>query len=443
MSANQGDTAWVLVSSAFVLLMTPGLAFFYGGLVRDTSIINTMMMSIIAMAIISIVWALFGFSLAFGHGGPVIGNFEFAVFHGLDEKTWGETSIWSLAFAVYQMTFAIISAAIVSGSLVERIRFRAYVLLIALWHVFVYMPLCHWVWGPGGWMEAWGALDFAGGTVVHVSSGTSGLVAAMILGPRAHKSEEDRPHNVPFVLLGAALLWFGWSGFNAGSALAANSVASRALAATYLAASSSMLCWTALESLLVRQPSSIGAVVGAVGGLVVITPAAGFVSPLGAIAMGFLGAPACFAAIRLVNRVERVDDTLDAFGLHGVGGLAGSVLTGAFAVDGGLLYGGGWALLGKQAACAVVAVAYSAVMTGLLFGLLRIVMRVRVLDHQESSGVDQHIHGEQAYSQSTPHVPGKSGASSRQVRASSAPLALDFPNDTGARSSLRAVPSAA
>lgn len=396
---NEGDSAWVLASSALVLLMTPGLAFFYGGLVRDTSLINTMMMSIIAMGVISILWALVGFSLAFGDGGPVIGNFDFAVFYELDDRTWGDTAVWSLAFAVFQMTFAIIAAAILSGSLVERIRFQAYVIFIALWSLFVYVPICHWVWGPRGWMEEWGALDFAGGTVVHVSSGTSGLVAAMLLGPRAHKaSTEDKPHNVPFVLLGAALLWFGWSGFNGGSAFAADAVAARALASTYLAASASMLVWTIIDSIRYNHPSSVGAMVGAVAGLVVITPAAGFVSPQGAIIMGILGAPVCYCAVVLMGKLKRIDDALDAFALHGVGGFWGAVLTGAFALDGGLFYNGGWALLGKQVVCSLVGVAYAAGVTALIFIVLKAVMRVRVLEHEESRGVDQHVHGEKAYS---------------------------------------------
>uniref|UniRef100_A0A7S2EZ80 Ammonium transporter n=1 Tax=Alexandrium andersonii TaxID=327968 RepID=A0A7S2EZ80_9DINO len=406
-AANDGDTAWVLASSAMVLLMTPGLAFFYGGLVRDTSIINTMMMSIIAMGIISIIWALVGFSLAFGEDNPFIGNFKHALFMGLDGGTWGESTVWALAFAVFQMTFAIISAAILSGSLVERVRFKAYVLLIALWSLLVYVPLCHWVWGPGGWMEEWGALDFAGGTVVHISSGTSGLVAAVILGPRRHEREGDKPNNVPFVLLGAALLWFGWSGFNGGSALAADSTAARALTATYLAASASMLSWVGIESVRLKQPSSVGAMVGAVGGLVVITPAAGFVSPIGAIIMGAVGAPVCYASVLALSKFEKVDDTLDAFGLHGVGGLTGAIMTGLFAVEDGLFYGGGGALFGKQIVCALVGAAYSAAVTALIFGALCLVMRVRVHDHQEADGLDEHVHGEQAYSPSKDYVAGK------------------------------------
>mmetsp|Transcript_105249 Transcript_105249/g.297465 ORF Transcript_105249/g.297465 Transcript_105249/m.297465 type:complete len:433 (+) Transcript_105249:75-1373(+) len=389
---HEGDTAWVLTSAALVLLMTPGLAFFYGGLVRNTTIINTMMMSIVSMGINGVVWAVLGFSLAFGEGGPFIGSLKFAGLANLDGSTWGTTTIWGLAFAMFQMTFAIISAAIVSGSLVERAHFGAYVLFTGLWTLFVYVPLCHWVWAADGWICRLGAVDFAGGTVVHISSGTSGLVAAAMLGPRVDRSEE-RPHNVPFVLLGAALLWFGWSGFNGGSALAADAIASRAIAATYLAACSSMLVWAALEGLNSKRPSSVGAMVGAVAGLVVITPAAGFVSPMGAIVMGALGAPVCYYAVVMLNAWGAVDDTLDAFGIHGVGGFFGAVLTGFFAVDGGLLYSGNFMMPLKQLTAALAGMLYSAGMTALIFALLKLVMRVRA----EAKSIDKLAHGEAAY----------------------------------------------
>mmetsp|Transcript_62036 Transcript_62036/g.181291 ORF Transcript_62036/g.181291 Transcript_62036/m.181291 type:complete len:457 (+) Transcript_62036:52-1422(+) len=410
---REGDAAWVLTSSALVLLMTPGLAFFYGGLVRDTSIINTMMMSLISMGLISIVWMLIGFSLAFGDpGGSLgwfIGNFDYCLFHGLEDMRWSDTTIWAYAFATFQMTFAVIAAAIMSGALVERMNFGSYCVLIVFWVLLVYVPICHWVWGAGGWLAELGCKDFAGGTVVHVSSGTSGLVAALLLGPRKHhKQEGARPNNVPFVLLGAALLWFGWSGFNGGSALAADDEASRALCTTYLAAAAAMIVWVVIEWARMRQPSSVGAMVGAVAGLVVITPAAGFVTPAGAVCMGTLGAPACYFAVVALNRCDRLDDTLDAFGLHGVGGIVGALLTGIFAEDGGLIYvifygSKQTGLYWKQVVGVLAGFVYSAAATAALFCLLRAVMPVRADEHHERDGLDKAFHGESAYSTESLH----------------------------------------
>jgi len=398
MDASAGDNAWILTSSALVLLMTPGLAFFYGGLVNDLSIINTMMMSIICMGIVSILWAVIGYSLAFDEACWFIGGGKYVLLRNLDNQV--SDGIWSLVFAIFQMTFAIITAAITSGSLVQRIRFRAYVIFIGLWSLCVYCPLCHWVWGPGGWMHAMGARDFAGGTVVHISSGTSGLVAAWLLGPRLNRGE-DKPHNVPFVLLGGCLLWFGWTGFNAGSALAANATAARAITTTYLAASTSMLMWVSIESLHKKRPSSVGAIIGAVAGLVVITPAAGFVTPVGAMIMGLLGAPVCYFAVAALNRLKHVDDTLDAFGLHGVGGLTGGILLGFFDDEMGLFYGGPGRFLGVQIADVLAGMAYAAAVTFLIFRVLMCVMRVRVLETNESTGIDKVEHSESAYIGST------------------------------------------
>jgi len=401
MDASAGDNAWILTSSALVLLMTPGLAFFYGGLVNDLSIINTMMMSIICMGIVSILWAVIGYSLAFDEACWFIGGGKYVLLRNLDNQV--SDGIWSLVFAIFQMTFAIITAAITSGSLVQRIRFRAYVIFIGLWSLCVYCPLCHWVWGPGGWMHAMGARDFAGGTVVHISSGTSGLVAAWLLGPRLNRGE-DKPHNVPFVLLGGCLLWFGWTGFNAGSALAANATAARAITTTYLAASTSMLMWVSIESLHKKRPSSVGAIIGAVAGLVVITPAAGFVTPVGAMIMGLLGAPVCYFAVAALNRLKHVDDTLDAFGLHGVGGLTGGILLGFFDDEMGLFYGGPGRFLGVQIADVLAGMAYAAAVTFLIFRVLMCVMRVRVLETNESTGIDKVEHSESAYTGSTPAI---------------------------------------
>ena len=266
-AVNAGAVAWVLTSTAFVFLMTAGLGFFYGGLVRDTNIINTMMMSVVSMGIVTLTWVVFGFSWAFGDNGPFIGNFDYSLWMDLDMKMWGDSGLPALVFAAFQLTFAIIASAIISGSLVERMRFSAYCIMLALWSLLIYAPLCHWVWGPGGWIGEMGALDFAGGTVVHISSGVSGLVAGGILGPRRHVEEEVGPANVPFVILGGCLLWFGWLGFNGGSALSVtDGVAARAVATTLVASASSMMVWLTLERVLKGKSTSVGASVGAVAG---------------------------------------------------------------------------------------------------------------------------------------------------------------------------------
>ena len=399
---DAGAVAWVLTSTALVFLMTAGLGFFYGGLVRDTNIINTMMMSVVSMGIVTLTWVVFGFSWAFGdngeHGiGLFIGNFDYSFWTGLDMKNWD--TLPGLVFASFQMTFAIIASAIISGSLVERVRFSAYCIMLALWSLLIYAPLCHWVWGPGGWIGQLGALDFAGGTVVHISSGVSGLVAGAILGPRKHVEKDMGPANAPFVILGGCLLWFGWLGFNGGSALSTtDGVAARAVATTFVAAASSMLTWLALERVLKGKSTSVGASVGAVAGLVVITPAAGFVTPGWSIAIGALGAPWCYLTVEAVNRINLVDDTLDAFGLHGSGGFAGAILTGIFAVDGGLIYSGSFVLLGKQIAGALAGVAFSAVGTAIIVGVMKLLFKLRIPEDQELGGVDQHTHGESYHS---------------------------------------------
>ena len=391
---SAADTGWILTSSALVLLMTPGLAFFYGGLVRGQSVLNTMMMSVIAMGIGALCWVALGYSIAFGEGGAWFGSFEHLGLRGVEGVEDG-LAIPAILFAMFQMTFAIITPALISGAVVERMRFSAYVLFIMLWSIVCYAPLCHWVWG-GGWIGAWGVLDFAGGTVVHISAGVSAVVCAIMLGRRSTQEAEARPHNVPFVLLGGGLLWFGWFGFNGGSALAADETAAMAVMTTTLAAAAAMMAWTTLEWRQRRRPSAVGAMIGAVVGLVTITPAAGFVSPMGAIAMGVLGSAAAFYAIILFAK-SGIDDSLDVFACHGVGGLVGSVLTGVFALEGGLLYGGGFELLMKQTVGALAGGLWAAIVTVGIFVFLRSVMRVRVLEDQEESGLDLPVHGEEAY----------------------------------------------
>lgn len=397
---DAGSTAWILASAALVLLMTPGLAFFYGGLVRGGNALNTMMMSLIAMGVVAVQWALFGYSLSFGDGNGFIGGFEFVGLAGVGLEAQADTGIPQLAFMVFQMMFAVITPALISGAVVERMKFGAYVAFIVAWATLVYDPLCHWVWG-GGWIGEMGALDFAGGTVVHISAGASALVAALMLGRR--KTGHNRPHNVPFVLLGASLLWFGWFGFNGGSALAADGIAALAFVTTNLAAAAAMVTFCALEALREGRPSAVGAATGAVAGLVTITPAAGFVTPMGALAMGTVGAGIAFAVLQVIDK-ERVDDSLDVFACHGVSGIVGSVLTGVFATTtvnpagaDGLLYGGGWSLLGVQTVSVLAAGAFAAVMTAGILVALKATIGLRADEDAEFEGLDSRAHGESAY----------------------------------------------
>ena len=404
-SISAGDTAWVLLSTALVMLMVPGLALFYGGLVRSKASLNTFMMSVAALGVVTIQWVLVGYSLAFGRGGAVIGGLHWwglAGVGGAPNETYAAT-VPHLAFAAFQAMFAAITVALVSGAVVERLRFRAYLAFAVLWTTLVYDPLAHWVWGEGGWLRALGALDFAGGTVVHVSAGTSALVAALVLGRRHElRRQPVVPHNVPFTLLGAGLLWFGWFGFNAGSALAANEVAASALVATHVAAAAALTAWMLLDIVRTGRPTAVGAATGAVVGLVAITPAAGFVTPLSAIAIGALGAMASYAAIQLRARTT-VDDALDVFACHGVAGIAGALLTGVFAsravnpagADG--LLAGNPSQLGVQALAVLATIVVSAGLTAGILGLVRLAMPLRVPLDDEIAGVDVSEHGEEAY----------------------------------------------
>jgi Amt family ammonium transporter len=406
---NAGDTAWVLVSTALVMLMVPALAFFYGGLVRGKSALNTMLMSVVALAAVTVQWVLLGYSLAFSPGAgsmaSLIGGLGFAGFDGVvgvPNPAYAAT-IPHVLFAAYQAMFAGITVAIVSGAVVERMRFRAYVLFAILWTTLVYDPLAHWVWGVGGWLRTLGALDFAGGTVVHVSSGVTAVVAATVLGRRRGLGQSPPvPHNVPFTLLGAGVLWFGWFGFNAGSALAADGLAATAMVTTHVAASAALLTWLLLERLRGGRPSAVGAATGAVVGLVAITPAAGFVTPGSALVIGAVGACASFAAIHL-RAHTRLDDSLDVFACHGVGGIVGALLTGVFATKAvnpnganGLLYGNP-GQLGVQALAVGATVLFAGLLSLGIFGVVRLVSPLRVSASDELDGIDLGEHGEEAY----------------------------------------------
>jgi len=403
---DTGSTAWMLTSIALVLLMTPGLAFFYCGLVRERQVVNTIKMSFVALGIVALEWAVIGYSLAFAEGSSVIGGLEWLGLNGVlsEPNALYSEDIPHIAFMAFQMMFAIITPALISGAVVGRMKFKAYVLFILFWGLFVYNPLAHWVWGPGGWIGAIGALDFAGGTVVHVSAGVSALVAALVLGPRHFRpsGSSGGPHNVPFVVLGASLLWFGWFGFNAGSALAADGLAAHAMVTTMLGASGAVVAWITIEMMATGRATATGSSIGAVVGLVAITPGAGFVAPLSAIVIGALAAGASFGTLSLLGRT-RLDDTLDVFACHGVGGIVGSLLTGIFAssavnpgIPDGLWYGNA-TLMGPQLTGVLAAALFAAGGTAGILMVVDAFVGLRAPLHAEEIGIDLIEHAERAY----------------------------------------------
>lgn len=400
-----GDTAWMLMSTALVTLMVPGLALFYGGLVRTKSALNTMLMSLGALAAVSVQWVLLGYSLAFGEGSRWLGGLGWVGFAGVGpapNPTYA-AAIPHLLFAAFQGMFAGITVALFSGAVVDRMRFAAYLLFGVLWSTLVYDPLAHWVWGVGGWLRQLGALDFAGGTVVHISAGTTALVLARWVGPRRDFGRVPNvPHNVPFALLGAGVLWVGWFGFNAGSALAADGIAATAALTTHAAGATGLVGWVLLELWRTGRATAVGAATGAVVGLVAITPAAGFVTPLAAIAIGGLAVPGSFYVLHRRARTG-IDDTLDVFACHGVAGIVGAVLTGVFATravnpngaDG--LLAGNPSLVGVQLLAVVATMAFVAAASVLLLALVGRVVPLRVAVAAEVQGIDLAEHGEEAY----------------------------------------------
>jgi Amt family ammonium transporter len=404
---NAGDTAWLLVSAALVLMMTPALALFYGGMVRKKNVLSTLMHSLAAIPIVSVIWVVFGYSLAFGptHGG-VIGSFSLVGFAGMTTELHG--TVPTLAFAAFQMMFAIITPALVSGAFAERMRFSAYVLFVVLWSALVYVPVAHWVWADGGWLLKLGALDFAGGTVVHLTAGASALVCAVMVGKRLkYPQERPLPHNLTMTLTGAGLLWFGWFGFNAGSALTSGWLAGLAFVTTHVGAAGGALGWLAVEWKHRGKPTALGVASGLVAGLVAITPAAGYVSPMAAIAIGLAASVACYGAV-LAKYKYGYDDSLDAFGVHGVGGLTGALLTGVFsqkrtfpgvadAVGEAGLLAGNAKQLGVQALACVVSAAYAVVVTIVILKVIDKLVGLRVSPSDEREGLDTSQHGEEGY----------------------------------------------
>ncbi|MCB5910781.1 ammonium transporter [Streptomyces pinistramenti] len=404
---SPANTGFLLICSALVMIMTPGLAFFYGGMVRVKSVLNMLMMSFISLGIVTVLWVLYGFGLAFGSdSGGVIGwDGDFAGLSGIGlTELWGSTTVPVYVFAVFQLMFAVITPALISGALADRVKFTAWALFTALWVTVVYFPVAHWVWGEGGWLFKLGVIDFAGGTAVHINAGAAALGVLLVVGKRiGFKKDPMRPHSLPLVMLGAGLLWFGWFGFNAGSWLGNDDgVGAVAFVNTQAATAAAMLGWLAYEKLRHGAFTTLGAASGAVAGLVAITPACGAVSPLGALAVGVIAGVLCAMAVGLKYRFG-YDDSLDVIGVHLVGGIAGSLLVGLFATGGvqsrakGLFYGGGLEQLGKQAVGVLCVLLYSLVVSYLLAKAIDRVMGFRIAEDEEITGVDQAAHAETAY----------------------------------------------
>jgi Amt family ammonium transporter len=401
---NSGDTAFMVVATALVMFMTPGLALFYGGLVRSKNVLSTIMQSFICLGLISLTWVFFGYSLAFGPDiGGFIGNLDWALLKGvgLSPGPYSDT-IPDLLFVAFQMMFAIITPALITGAFAERMKFSAYILFALLWSTLVYLPVCHWVWG-GGWIGGHGALDFAGGTVIHINSGAAALVAAIVIGKRrGYGKEPFHPHNLTMTILGASILWVGWFGFNAGSALAAGDISTLAFFTTQVAAGTAALSWVVAEWMIQGKPTTLGAASGAVAGLVAITPAAGFVSPVSAIIIGFTAGIICYLAVLAKSKLN-YDDALDVVAVHGIGGLWGALATGLFASTlwnpggaDGLFYGNP-KLLGVQAYGAFATIVYSMIVTFIILKVIDAIVGLRVETDAELRGLDLAEHSEAGY----------------------------------------------
>lgn len=406
---DTGDTAFVLVSAAMVLLMTPGLALFYGGMVRKKNVLSTLMHSWIVMGLISLQWIVVGYTLAFGPDfNGLIGSIDWLGLNGVGMEPNADyaATIPAVVFMAFQMMFAVITPALISGSIAERMRFPAFIAFMLLWATFVYDPLAHWVWGVGGFLRTLGALDFAGGNVVHISSGYSALIAALVLGKRKGLGKDSMaPHHLPMTVLGAGLLWFGWFGFNAGSALGANGLAGMVFVNTNTSAAAAALAWALVESIHRGKTTILGVASGAIAGLVAITPACGFVTPLSSIVIGLVGGLVCYLAISVMKAKFGYDDALDAFGCHGIGGTWGALATGIFATKtinpagaDGLLYGNA-AQLGIQAMSVLVTLVFAIVATFIILKIIGLVTKLRVSEDQEVTGLDLSVHGEEAYSE--------------------------------------------
>lgn len=402
---DTGNTTWLLMSSALVMLMTPGLAFFYAGMVSRKNVVATLLQNYVALAIVGIAWVVVGYSLVFTESSHFIGNLSLAMLKGTETTLYGDTGIPTLAYVAFQMMFAIITPALITGAFAERVNFKAWVFIMLLWSLCVYVPVAHWVWGPHGFFADKSVLDFAGGLVVHITAGFSGLACGLLFGKR-EDAPSRRPNDIPMVMLGAALLWFGWFGFNAGSAITSGALASYAFMNTFLGAAAAMLAWMVIEWMVEGRPTAIGASVGLVVGLVAITPAAGFVSLSAAMVIGIVGTFAAFFISKAVKRITHLDDALDVFACHGIGGVVGAILTGVYAsrtvnptiAEGneGLFISGDMTLFNNNLAAVVAVAAFSFVMTMVIVKVVNLFIPIRVGADAEGLGLDHHSHGEYA-----------------------------------------------
>lgn len=402
---DSGNTSWLLISSALVMLMTPGLAFFYAGMVNHKNVVSTLLQNFIALPLIGLLWIIAGYSLVFTAGsaetGSLIGGLDTLFLAGLSGQTYGDTGVPMMAFVAFQMMFAIITPALMTGSIAERVNFKAWLVILVLWSICVYLPVAHWVWGPGGWIAADGGLDFAGGLVVHITAGFSGLVAALLFGRRVNK-EQAQPNDIPMIMLGTALLWFGWFGFNAGSAISSGFLASHAFLTTFIGGAIGGFSWMLVDWMRSGKPSAVGASCGIIAGLVAITPAAGYVTIQAAFIIAVVAGVACNILAHVVKKISNLDDALDVFACHGIGGLIGSVMTGMFASKAvnpgiaveGILVSGEMALFEANLIAAVAVAGFSMVATFVIIKLVRLFTPIRVSDEHESRGLDTSLHGE-------------------------------------------------
>ncbi len=399
---DAGNTAWLLICAALVMLMTPGLAFFYAGMVNRKNVVSTLLQNFVALAVVGLIWVVLGYSLAFSDGNAWIGDMSFFMLDGLSGQLYGDAKVPHYAFVAFQMMFAVITPALITGAIAERVHFKAWMFLLGLWSLFVYAPVAHWVWGAKGWILADGGLDFAGGLVVHITAGVAGLVAALMFGKRINASEVNRPNDVSMIMLGAALLWFGWFGFNAGSAIAANHLAAHAFMTTFVGAAAAMISWMMIDWMRHSKPSAVGAAIGLVVGLVAITPAAGFVTVSSAIIMCALAGIICNVLAHIIKTKTHLDDALDVFACHGMGGILGAIMTGMFATKAvnsavtveGLLVSGESKLFIANLTAVVAVTVYTAVMTYVLIKVVNVITPIRVTEEEETKGLDVAVHGE-------------------------------------------------
>ncbi|MEJ0010206.1 MAG: ammonium transporter [Alphaproteobacteria bacterium] len=401
---DTGNTTWLLLSAALVMLMTPGLAFFYAGMVHRKNVVSTLLQNYVALALVGILWVVAGYSLVFTEHSPYIGGLKYAMLHGVDKEFYQDTGIPLMAYMAFQMMFAIITPALITGAFAERVNFKAWLIIMAIWSMVVYVPVAHWVWGPGGWLADLGALDFAGGLVVHITAGVSALACGLLFGSRQNR-EEVKPNDVPQIMLGAALLWFGWFGFNAGSAVTAGALAAYAFVNTFIAAAAAFLAWMVIEWLHEGRPTAVGASVGLVVGLVAITPAAGYVTVSSALIIGTVASFVAYFAAKAVKKITHLDDALDVFACHGIGGIVGAILTGCYAskevnaagvpVE-GLFVSGETKLFFANLESVGVVVVFAFVMTIIIVKLVNLFVPIRVGVDAEGHGLDLSTHGERA-----------------------------------------------